>query len=167
MTVAACDDVIAWCCLAFVITLVKSSNYAGAAYTAIVGVAYILFCFFILRYVFRWICRKWRLYKSINAFFLAFILCGMFGSAWLTLEIGIHEIFGAFIFGLIMPRERNFSHNITKKIEDLVVALLMPLYFAKTGLNVDLSTLDSGTAWGITAVLTVSYNSLLINKQIC
>ena len=46
---------------------------------------------------------------------VAFLICGTFISAWLTDEMGIHVIFGAFLFGLCIPRENHFAHNFTKR----------------------------------------------------
>ena len=68
-------------------------------------------------------------------------------SAFFTGVIGIHPIFGAFMIGLICPHEGGFAIKLTEKIEDLVSVLLLPLYFALSGLSTNLGLLNTGIAW--------------------
>lgn len=58
----------------------------------------------------------------------AFTLFLVLTSAWLTDRIGVHAIFGAFLVGLVVPKE--IRGPLTEKIEDLVTILFLPLYFA-------------------------------------
>jgi Kef-type K+ transport system membrane component KefB len=62
----------------------------------------------------------------------------MLGSAFFTGAIGVHPIFGAFLAGLICPHEGGFAIKVTEKIEDLMGALFLPLYFTLSGLNTNL-----------------------------
>lgn len=72
--------------------------------------------------------------------------------------IGIHPVFGAFIIGLICPRDGDFAIKVTEKIEDLVSVLFLPLYFALSGLNTDLGLLDSGITWAyIVGLIAVAF----------
>lgn len=45
--------------------------------------------------------------------------------------------------------------RIVELVQDVVSVLLLPLYFAVSGLKTDLTLLDSATLWGICA-LTIS-----------
>jgi Na+/H+ antiporter NhaA len=63
------------------------------------------------------------------------LLLAMLACSWFTEAVGVHAIFGAFIFGLLIPRTNHNSHELTRKIEDLTVSLLLPLYFVKSGLK--------------------------------
>jgi Kef-type K+ transport system membrane component KefB len=49
--------------------------------------------------------------------------------------IEIHAIFGAFVVGLTVPKEGAFAGRVTVCIEDQVSELLLPLYFASSGLK--------------------------------
>ena len=51
----------------------------------------------------------------------------MFLSAWTTEWIGVHAIFGAFLAGVIIPRMRGITVELTHKIEDLVTIAFLPL----------------------------------------
>ncbi|RHN48354.1 putative cation/H+ exchanger, Na/H antiporter domain-containing protein [Medicago truncatula] len=69
--------------------------------------------------------------------------------------IGIHAIFGAFVFGLTIPKNGNFSKKLIERIEDFVMGLLLPLYFASSGLKTDVTKISGGKAWGL-LVLVIS-----------
>ena len=56
-------------------------------------------------------------------------------SSWATEQIGVHALFGAFTAGLIMPKFGGLVAQLREKIESLTLALLLPLFFALTGLR--------------------------------
>jgi hypothetical protein len=76
---------------------------------------------------------------------MAVVLVGILASSWITEEIGIHFIFGAFIFGVIMPRQHAaaLTHDIVDRLEQVSVLLLLPVFFVITGFNVDLGAIDA------------------------
>jgi hypothetical protein len=79
-------------------------------------------------------------------------------SSFFTGVIGIHPIFGAFLAGLICPHEGGFAIKVTEKIEDLVSGLLLPLYFALSGLATNLGLLSDGITWAyVVAVIIVAF----------
>ncbi len=63
------------------------------------------------------------------------IFAGILLSAYATEMIGIAVIFGAFIMGMVMPRNAGLTEDVTRRIEDFVVILLLPMFFAYTGLQ--------------------------------
>jgi Kef-type K+ transport system membrane component KefB len=67
----------------------------------------------------------------------------------------VHAIFGAFLTGLICPHEGGFAIKVTEKIEDLMGALFLPLYFTLSGLNTNLGMLDNGITWGYLIAVTI------------
>ena len=73
---------------------------------------------------------------------IAAIFAGVLLSAYTTEEIGIALIFGAFVMGMVMPRHAELTEDVTGRIEDFVVMLLLPLFFAFTGLRTNVGLLD-------------------------
>lgn len=67
----------------------------------------------------------------------------------------MHAIFGAFIAGAAMPRARNLHIGLAGKVEDVVIAVFMPLYFAFSGLRTDFTKLNDGQSWGIAFLVIV------------
>ena len=86
---------------------------------------------------------------------VALIFAGVLLSAYATEQIGIALIFGAFVMGLIMPRHAELTEDVTRRIEDFVVTLLLPLFFAYTGLRTNIGLLDRPELWLMTLVLLV------------
>ncbi len=50
----------------------------------------------------------------------------------------IHALFGAFLFGTIMPRQGDYAHALAERLEDFVIVALLPLFFAYSGLRTEL-----------------------------
>jgi len=84
---------------------------------------------------------------AITQDILALVLILMLVSAWITETLGIHALFGAFLFGAILPRDREFVQAFIAKLEDLTVVLLLPLFFAFTGLRTNIGLLSEGVLW--------------------
>jgi hypothetical protein len=98
---------------------------------------------------------------------VALIFAGVLLSAYTTEEIGIALIFGAFVMGLIMPRHAELTEDVTRRIEDFVVTLLLPLFFAYTGLRTNVGLLDRPELWLVTlALLAVAVTGKLFGAAI-
>jgi Kef-type K+ transport system membrane component KefB len=78
---------------------------------------------------------------------LAFILSLVFASALVTEWLGIHALFGAFLLGAVMPKDDRFTRELSEKLEDIAVVLLLPLYFAFTGLRTSIGSLSGTEMW--------------------
>ena len=83
------------------------------------------------------------------------IFAGVLLSAFTTEIIGIALIFGAFVMGAIMPRHAGLTEDVTHRIEDFVVLLLLPLFFCFTGLRTNVLLLDRVELLVLTAGLTL------------
>src|SRR5438034_9131296 len=67
------------------------------------------------------------------------VLAVVFGvvlvSAVSTELIGIHALFGAFLAGIVMPTAYGFRDKLVVRVENLSSVLLLPVFFASTGLR--------------------------------
>lgn len=86
---------------------------------------------------------------------IAAIFAGVLVSAFVTEEIGIAVIFGAFVMGAVMPRHAGLTEDVTHRVEDFVVTLLLPLFFAYTGLKTNMFLLDRWQLVVLAVVLLV------------
>jgi nucleotide-binding universal stress UspA family protein len=68
-------------------------------------------------------------------------------SSFITELIGIHALFGAFLFGTIIPKETGFVSALAEKLEDFAVVFLLPVFFAYSGLRTQIGLLNSASAW--------------------
>jgi Kef-type K+ transport system membrane component KefB len=86
---------------------------------------------------------------------VAFTVVLLLASAITTEAIGIHALFGAFFLGVIVPRDGGLAHGLRERLEDLVVVLLLPLFFAFSGLRTQLGLLDGQSGWLTCGLLIV------------
>ena len=142
---AAIDDVLAWCLLAYLSALVTANgSYWDLARIALLGLGYVGLMLLVVRPLVARLVRRWvgtRYAPSL----LVGLCAGALTSAWLTSWIGIHAIFGAFLFGFVMPREpvRVLAARLRRPIDNISLVLL-PVFFIVTGLGVDLGALSTG-----------------------
>src|SRR5262249_13116538 len=123
--------------------------------TIVLAVAFTVGMFLIVR---RLLARASVAYDEagrVPGAWIAAIFAGVLGSAYLTEEIGMPVIVGAFIMGTVTPRHAGLTEDVTHRVEDFVVTLLLPLFFAYTGLKTNLFLLDRGDLIVITLVLLV------------
>jgi len=135
---------LAWMTLALI--LVYSSGEGGLA--GFYGVLLLILFLLWQAIVFKWMYA--RLYKFFcdkgkeqDPVLLMSIFIGLLFSAWVAEVIGVHALFGSFIFGLVMPKDGQLVEDMCHKIELLVVNIFVPLYFAYSGLNTRLSSLNT------------------------
>jgi Kef-type K+ transport system membrane component KefB len=141
--------------LALCVALVNASNGILALWILLIAFGYLLFLLFAVKPVLHWILRKTgSIENGPSQSIITLILLITLASAFFTGVIGIHAIFGGFMVGLIIPRENSFAVRVTEKLEDLIGALFLPLYFTLSGLNTDLGLLDAGITWGYVFAVT-------------
>jgi Kef-type K+ transport system membrane component KefB len=66
--------------------------------------------------------------------------------------IGLHVVFGAFIMGAAIPRGIG-ARDLLARIQPLSVALLLPLFFTYSGLNTQITLLNTAYLWLICAAV--------------
>jgi Kef-type K+ transport system membrane component KefB len=152
LTCAAIDDVTAWCLLAFVVSVTQATP-GGALLTVALTAIYIV----VMLTVGRWLMIRLvsRLDRSgrIGEQSLTIILAAVLLSAIATEFIGVHAIFGAFLLGTIIPHESRIAGHVRERIEDVVRVMLLPAFFAFTGLRTEIGLLQSAHDWWICAAI--------------
>jgi Kef-type K+ transport system membrane component KefB len=68
-------------------------------------------------------------------------------SAGVTEAIGIHALFGAFLFGAVLPKTGRLAQALAEKLESVAVLLLLPLFFAYSGLRTRLGLVHGVEDW--------------------
>lgn len=140
---AAVDDVVAWILLATVVGIVENGNASEAARALLLTAVFAAFMFVVVRRLLEAVARRYDSTGRLSVDQVAIVVAGILLSALATEEIGIHAIFGAFIFGAIMPRRSGMTKELTDKVEDFTIVVLLPIFFLVTGLRTDLFRIDS------------------------
>lgn len=150
---AAVDDATAWCLLAFV-SGVATAQMEGAALTLGLVLFYVAFMFVVARPALRWLARREeRQTGPVSLTVLAAVFGLMLLSAVATESIGIHALFGAFLCGAVIPHDGRLAEQIRARSEDLVVVLLLPIFFAFTGMRTQIGLLSSASDWLFCALI--------------
>jgi Kef-type K+ transport system membrane component KefB len=152
---AAVDDVTGWCILAYIVFVVRSRATAGGSLGLMLG-GLALFLVLMLA-IGNPLLRKFEtLFKrrdSLSENSLALMILIVLLSAVATERLGLHLLFGAFFAGVIMPKDQGFVRYILDRFESVTVLLLLPLYFAFTGLRTSIRLIDGAGMWAICAAI--------------
>jgi Kef-type K+ transport system membrane component KefB/nucleotide-binding universal stress UspA family protein len=143
LTCAAVDDVTAWCLLAVVVAVARASGPASALVTIGLSIVFVAFMIGIVRPALARLARYHEEQGQLGGAMLAALFVGILLSALATDRIGIHAIFGAFLFGAIMPQRSELIRELVDKLEDFTVVFLLPLFFAFTGLRTEIGLLGT------------------------
>jgi len=152
LAAAAVDDVLAWGLLYAVIA------YAGAQgqhmWRLALAVPYVLAHLCLVRPMLRRLLGRAGAGNGALAAVLAGLLVSCAAAEW----IGAHYIFGAFLFGAVMPREGmvEVREQIVARLAPVNNALLVPVFFAVAGLNVDLSRMRPDVLGELALVVAVA-----------
>lgn len=144
---AAVDDVTAWCILAVVIVVARTAEAAMSIPLMLAGTA--LFTVGMLtavRWALRWFERLTERRETLSEDVVAIVVFFVLASAWTTERLGVHAVFGAFLAGVVMPRNERLVRHLTERLHDLMVILFLPLFFAFTGLRTSVGLIE-GELW--------------------
>ena len=150
---AAIDDISAWLLLAVLTAIVHSaSSWQHFAVTLLLLAAFILFMLIVVRRL-GFILESWYEKRGAGVEFLFFLVLFIFAASWTTEKLGVHALFGAFMAGLAMPKNERLLTDVVDRIESLSLALLLPLFFALTGLRTRVDLLTGRSALGYGAAI--------------
>jgi Kef-type K+ transport system membrane component KefB len=145
---AAVDDVTGWCILAYIVVLTRAAHSATPIWITIGGI--VIFALVMIYGVQRLLgglevsYRKWG---GLSENRLAFMMLLVFTAALCTEKLGLHLLFGAFMMGAIMPKEPKFVRYVLDRFETVTVTLLLPLFFAFTGLRTNIALVKGPEMW--------------------
>jgi len=156
ITCAAVDDVTAWSLLAFIVAITRTSSVVGCALDLLLVLVFIALMVWIVRPALaRWLGAARLARDEPSKGTLAAVICVTVGAALTTEMIGIHALFGAFLAGAIMPRAGGFRHKLAVRVENFSSVLLLPLFFAFTGLRTQIGLLNDWQGWLICLAIIV------------
>lgn len=153
---AAAADITAWCVLAVVLAVADGRAAGVRLWTSLAGA--MVFVVFMLT-VGRRVTASALARRGHNAHptsdQLAIVVVVALASAWITEQLGIHALLGAFIAGLAMPKAEAFVSSITTRLEELLSVVLLPLFFAVTGIRMNLAAIEGSSMWMLCALIFV------------
>lgn len=145
------NDLIGYLLLAVGSSLVGGKNSLLPLYELLTVLAYVIFLFAIWRpLMVRYIDAK---AAKPSLMTMTVVIVTALVSAWFTDICGVHPILGAFVAGVAVPHDNGFAVKVTERIEDLVIGIFLPIYFALSGFKTDLTLLNDGKTWGLIVLM--------------
>ncbi|WP_446744645.1 cation:proton antiporter domain-containing protein [Silvibacterium acidisoli] len=150
---AAVDDVCAWSLLAIGLTLLPQAGHSTPIGFRLLWLAgYLLVMLFVIRPMGAWVVKRQQS-VTLSYEMLGVVLAIVLASAAATEAIGVHPLFGAFLAGICFPRIEQWQTAIRTRLDMVVSILLLPLFFALTGMRTRLDLLSGGRIWLWTAIV--------------
>jgi Kef-type K+ transport system membrane component KefB len=159
MACAAGDDVLTWATLALVVAIVSSAGSWDLPYTVALSLT---FGAVMVRVVRPALARYGG--RALDGSTFIAVVVGLLLCAYATSAIGVHEIFGAFLFGAIFPRGR-LGTEVRERLWG-VAMILLPVFFVSTGLGVDVRGFGLQGLWQFPLILLVACAGKLIGTII-
>ncbi|KAI9126399.1 hypothetical protein K1719_002820 [Acacia pycnantha] len=135
MSAAAVNDVAAWTLLALAIAVSDKSQSALVA---------------------LWMARQCPEGEPLEETYICAALAMVLAAGFITDAIGIHAMFGAFVVGVLIPKDGPLTSALVEKVEDLVSGLFLPLYFVSSGLKTNVATIQGLQSWGLLVLVIVT-----------
>lgn len=147
ITCAAADDITAWYILALIIAFSISGSLSSSIVLLLFIALYVIIMFYVVRPLLAKIGHAQSERLSMNG--MSFIIVLLLLSSLATEAIGVHALFGAFMAGAMMPSSAlsRLKELIAPRLEYVSLLVLLPLFFALTGLRSEIGLLNSTDAW--------------------
>jgi Kef-type K+ transport system membrane component KefB len=152
---AAVDDATAWCGLAFIVAISQAHALVAAAAAVALSVGFVAVVLLLVAPALNRLLSRTADPARAGQGIVLLCLLSLFGAALMTEVIGIHALFGAFLAGIAMPKSLAFRAFLRDRLEYFGTVLLLPVFFAFTGLRTQVGLLESADSW-VACVLVVA-----------
>jgi K+:H+ antiporter len=156
-TAAACaaiGDVTAWSVLAFVIAIARTTSVGAVSLSLGLVLIFVALMLLVIKANLpSWIGQQALERANPSKAVLALVFGIVLASAVTTQLIGSRALFGAFLAGIVMPTAGGFRDKLVVRVENLSSVLLLPVFFAFTGLRTHIGLLNSVEDWLICVVI--------------
>lgn len=145
---AAAVDVAAWVILAVIVSL---AGGVSSWHMALL-VPFVLLLVFVARPLLARALSRWTGKGGFGLIFVGLCLCAA-ATEWL----GTHLVFGAFLFGAILPgRDNPVVRRHVEEVDRFCRSILLPVFFVVAAIDVDLSALGGAGAVELLVILAIA-----------
>lgn len=147
VTCAAIAGVATWCMLAYIVMLIKRQS-TMTLWETFGGIVIFGFAMFYgVQPLLRKFEASFRKNGGLNDGMMAALMVLLLAASVCTGYLGLHPLFGAFLLGVIMPKENRLIRFILARVETLTLSMLLPLFFAFSGLRTNIGMVKGGQMW--------------------
>jgi Kef-type K+ transport system membrane component KefB len=148
LSAAALGDVTAWTILAAITVVVRTAGAESVPFATLVGLALFVGGGWLVRRPLRRVTTAALESRGGMTHGLLATLVGLaLAGGGVTEALGLHALFGAFFAGLLLSSERRLAQAARERLEGPLIVVLVPLYFAFTGLRTRLDLMREFEAW--------------------
>lgn len=155
LAAASIDDISAWCLLAIAVAVSRTDSIASALPTLALIVGYVALMATLGHRLCKYFMNRYQSVDQLQQWLLTIIYIAVIVSAIITDSIGIDVIFGGFIVGAIMPKNKALTQQLTDRTEDFISTFMLPIFFAYSGLNTRVGLLNTPELWMISFAIIV------------
>lgn len=154
VTAAAVAGVATWVILAYIVLLIKSASGGTALMWTVAGiVAFTVATFTVVRRRLQGYGTIFQKNGMLSDRAMATMMILLVAGGVCTGYLGLHPLFGAFLIGMAMPKDLRFVQYVRGRLETITLAVLLPLYFAFSGLRTNVLTVRGAQMWTWCAVI--------------
>jgi Kef-type K+ transport system membrane component KefB len=166
LSCAAVNDVGAWCLLAVITVVARPDATHWPLALRFVGLGeYLLIMVGLVKPALRRFFPA-NVPLSPDRFAVAVIL--LLSSVWATEVLEIHALFGAFLAGVVMPKNDLLESAVRQRVESVTLVLLLPLFFVYNGLRTRIGLINGMDLWLICGlIIGVAVASKLLVTAVC
>jgi Kef-type K+ transport system membrane component KefB len=143
---AAVDDATAWCLLALVVSIAQA-RAADALQTLLLTGGFVALVLGVGLPIVRRLVPRLERSPELGRTGLTVLFVVMLMAAMTTEYIGIHALFGAFLFGAIIPHRTRIASELNARLDGVVGVLFLPAFFALTGMRTQLGLVSGTQSW--------------------
>jgi len=156
LSAAVIDDGCVWVLLALVLALTRGGTTSQVLFTVVGGIGLVAVVFLVLKPFYARLLRHRPGGSELPSSTFAWVVIGCVACAAAAEWIELHAVFGAFLFGISLPRDDRLLDALTMRIEPVAVVFLMPLVFALAGQNTTASAFAGAGLGALAIVLAVA-----------
>jgi len=149
---AAVDDATAWCLLALVVGTAQA-QVSAALLTAVLALGFVAAMVWGVGPSMRRFAADLERDHVLSPAALGAMLVGVFASASATEWIGIHALFGAFLFGAVVPARSRVAAAVHERLHLVVTVIFLPAFFAYTGTRTEIGLISGLDDWIVCAMI--------------
>lgn len=167
LTGAAVADVLAWILLALVVVMAGSEQSWDRFFNTVGGLAALALVIFVgVKPLVAYLLARFAADGRPQGALLAMLLIGTFACAYVTATLQVHPVFGAFLFGVCLPRDDRLLDALIERIEYVAILVLMPIFFALAGLNTTNDVFGGAGSAALLCILAVAIIGKVIGGAI-
>ncbi|PSL55929.1 transporter (CPA2 family) [Saccharothrix carnea] len=159
LVAAAIDDAAAWVILAVIIAVAAAGSPFDALVTVAGAAVFAVLMLTVGRGLFARLGARVEREGKLSRDVMALVLLVVLLAGWFTDYIGVFSVFGGFITGLAMPQSQVVRRELQTRLTDLNSILLLPVFFAFSGLNTEVSGFGAGGAlwWPLAVIMAAAF----------